>query len=60
MFTWSDGGIDVGCDNDELGCGEGPALPGEPTDGIAARDSGIECGFLEYDPPRVVLQSVDL
>lgn len=57
MLTWSGGGTDVGCDSAEFGCGDGPALPGEPTDGIAVRDSGIECGaFREYDidpPPGV-------
>lgn len=60
LFTWSAGGIDDGCDNVEFGWGDGPALPGEPTDGIAVRDSGIEWGFLEYNAPSVMLQSVDL
>lgn len=62
ILTWSAGGTDVGWDNEEFGCGDGPALPGEPTDGIAGRDSGIEFGFREYDnePPCGVLPPVDL
>lgn len=41
------GGTDVGCDNVEFGCGDGPALLGEPTEGTAI-ESPIECGFREY------------
>lgn len=38
------GGTDVGCDSAEFGCGDGAALPGEPTDGMADSVSGTECG----------------
>lgn len=39
----SEGGTEVGCDCAELGCDDGPALPGDSTDGgSAVRDSLVE------------------
>lgn len=47
------GGTEVGCDNAELGCGDGAALPGEPTDGMADSVSGTECGVRPNVPPEL-------
>lgn len=46
----------MGCDNDEFGWGDNPILPGDPTDGIAFIDSGIECWLREQG----VLPPIDL
>lgn len=49
-ITCSGGATEVGCDDDEFGCGDSPILPGEPTDGIAFIESGIRCGFRWQEP----------